>query len=211
ENARMGLLESFRARSLVYRLQLRFSHFMSQFTEGRQNLIMIGGFIAYRVLSTLLKGVSPIATGIVIGAWLTFALWSHLARGFSSFFLLFDRFARQALRTREFWEGAVVGGLIFTALGSLILGFALSVRASDYAALVCVLSAVVSAAAFTNDHHLGRYLYAAAAVFAGFGALYVTLAVWADPRLPYSATLASAALLTGVIVSWLRPLRVLYH
>ena len=83
---------------------------MNQFTEGRQTAIMIGGFVAYKVLSTWLKTVSPILAYIVIGAWLLFALWAHLARGFSSAFMVIDRFARQALRPREYWEGVVVGG-----------------------------------------------------------------------------------------------------
>lgn len=210
ESARMGLLESYRARSIVYRLQLRFSHFMSQFTEGRQNMIMIGGFVAYRVLSVMLKGVSPIATSILIGAWLTFALWSHLARGFSSFFLLMDRFARQALRPREFWEGAVVGGLIFAALGTLVAGYALGIKEGGYAALACVLAAVANAAAFTNDHHIGRHLYTLAGVIAGFGAVYVSFDIFSGMALPFAEQLGSLTFLIGVVVSWLRPLRVLY-
>ena len=42
ENARLGLIESLRARSWPYRLQLKFAHFMNQFTEGRQTAIMLG-------------------------------------------------------------------------------------------------------------------------------------------------------------------------
>ncbi|TDU80992.1 tetratricopeptide repeat protein [Prosthecobacter fusiformis] len=210
ESARVGLVESFRARSAIYRLQLRFSHWMSQFTEGRQNMIMIGGFVAYRVVSTLLKGVSPLLSSLVIGAWLVFALWSHLARGFGSFFIVLDRFARQALRPREYWEGVVVGGLIFASLGSVIIGYALGVAESGYAALVFLLAAVANAAAFTNNHHLGRHVYAVAAGIAGFGALYVGTAIFSGINLPFAAELGVVALLTGVVISWLRPFRVLY-
>jgi ABC-type branched-subunit amino acid transport system permease subunit len=84
---------------------------MNQFTEGRQTAIMLGGFICYRILSSYLKTVSPILASVVIGAWLVFVLWAHLARGFSSAFIVMDRFARQALRPREYWEVVVVGGL----------------------------------------------------------------------------------------------------
>ena len=87
ENARLGLIESFRARSWPYRLQLKFAHFMNQFTEGRQTAIMLGGFICYKVLSSYLKTVSPILGAVVIGAWLMFVLWAHLARGLSSAFI----------------------------------------------------------------------------------------------------------------------------
>jgi tetratricopeptide (TPR) repeat protein len=210
ENARMGLVESFRARSSIYRLQLRFTHWMNQFTEGRQTMIMVGGFVAYKVLSTLLQDVSPILSSLIIGAWLIFALWSHLVRGFSSFFIVMDRFARQALRPREYWEGVVVGGLIFASLGSVLLGYVWDVKASGYASLVILLAAVANAAAFTNDHHLGRYLYAIAAGIAGFGAVYVTTAIFSGIPLPSAFLLGTIALFTGVIISWLRPLRVLY-
>lgn len=210
ESARMGLVESFRARSFVYRLQLRFAHFMNQFTEGRQNMIMLGGFVAYKVLSTLLKDVSPILSSILIGAWLVFALWSHLARGFSSFFIVMDRFARQALRPREYWEGVVVGGLILASPICLILGYAWDVPESNYAALVFLLAAVANAAAFTNDHHIGTHIYAVAGGIAGFGAVYVGTAIFSGIDLPYAQEIGVTALLIGVVVSWLRPFRVLY-
>jgi Flp pilus assembly protein TadD len=210
ESARMGLVESYRARSAVYRLQVRFAHFMNQFTEGRQTMIMIGGFVAYKVVSTLLKGVSPVLSSLVIGAWLIFALWSHLARGFSSFFIVMDRFARQALRPREYWEGVVVGGLIFGSLACLILGYAKGLESSGYLALTFLLAAVANAAAFTNDHHIGRSIYAIAAGISGFGALYLAVAVFTGIDLPSVSLLAALSILIGVVISWLRPLRVLY-
>lgn len=206
----MGLIESYRARSVIYRGYLRFGHWMNQFTEGRQNLIMIGGFIAYRVLSGFLKTVSPVAASVLIGAWLLFALWSHLARGVSTFFVAMDRFARLSLRPREYWEGVLVGGLLFAALGAVALGYAWSVEEAGLAALACVFAAVTNAAAFTNDHHIGRHIYNIAAAVAAFGALYSTTAILADLNLPFAGILGLTAILTGVAVSWFRPFRVLY-
>jgi|UniRef100_UPI003784528D tetratricopeptide (TPR) repeat protein len=212
ENARMGLIESFRARSWPYRQQLRFAHFMNQFTEGRQMAIMIGGFIAYKVLSTWLKTVSPILAYLVIGAWLLFVLWAHLARGFSSAFMVMDRFARQALRPREYWEGIVVGGLIFGSIACLALGFAWGLEAEGgFSALVCILAAVINAAAFTNDHWLGLYVYGAAAALAGFGSVYATLEAFADLHLPYAGELGALIMLLGIATTWLRGLGVLYR
>jgi len=212
ENARLGLIESYRARSWPYRLQLRFAHFMNQFTEGRQTAIMLGGFVCYKVLSTYLKTVSPILASVVIGAWLLFALWAHLARGFSSAFIVMDRFARQALRPREYWEGVVVGGLIFASVSSLILGFAWHLGAEGgFAALVCILAAVVNAAAFTNDHWIGRYVYGSAAALAGTGALYCMLDVFTGLNLPFAGEFGALAILLGVVTTWLRGFGVLYR
>jgi Tfp pilus assembly protein PilF len=210
ESARMGLVESYRARSWVYRLQLRFSHFMNQFTEGKQNAIMIGGFVAYQVLRNLLKGVSPFWTSVLVGTWMVFALWSHLARGFSSAFLVMDRFARQALKPREYWEGVVVGGLIFMALAALLLGYSWAIPSSGFVAAAFFLSAVVNAAAFTNDHHLGRYVYGIAAGIAGLGAIYIGLSVFGNLPLPGAEMWGAVAILIGVAVTWLRGFRVLY-
>lgn len=210
ENARMGLIESFRARSWFYRGYLRFGHWMNQFTEGRQNAIMIGGFIGYRMLSGYLKNVAPFWANVVIGAWLLLALWSHLARGLSTFFVTLDRFARQALKPREFWEGVVVGGLILLSLASLLLGYVLIRPESGFVALTCLLAAVTSAAAFTNDHHIGRHVYNTAAAISGLGAVYLAVAVFAPLPLPFAGYAGIVALFIGVAVTWLRPFRVLH-
>ncbi|MFN0075348.1 MAG: tetratricopeptide repeat protein [Prosthecobacter sp.] len=210
EAARMGLIESFRARSWVYRTNIRFCHWMNQFTEGRQNVIMIGGFIGYKVLSGYLKTVAPFWANVVIGAWLVFALWSHLARGFSTFFVAMDRFARQALKPREYWEGVVVGWLIFLSLTALVLGYVYGEASSGFVALTCILAAVANAAAFTNDHHLGRHVYNIAASISGLGAVYSGIAIFAHLDLPYADLAGLGALIIGIVITWLRPFRVLY-
>lgn len=210
EGARMGLVESYRARSWVYRLQLRFSNFMNQFTEGKQNAIMLGGFVAYQIARNSLRTISPFWAAVVVGAWLVFALWSHLARGFSTAFLAMDGFARQALKPREYWEGVVVGGLIFMSAATLLLGFAWGLRSTGFIAAACIFAAVTNAAAFTNDHHMGKYVYGTAAAVAGFGAVYLTVAVFANVPLPAAGELGLFALFSGIAVSWLRGFRVLY-
>lgn len=211
ENARMGLIESFRARSWPYRMQLKFAHFMNQFTEGRQTAIMLGGFIGYKLLSSYLKTVSPFLAAVVVGAWLLLVLWAHLARGFSSAFMVMDRFARQALRPREYWEGVVVGGLIFAAVSCLALGYAWGLSEGRFAALACIFAAVVNAAAFTNDHWVGRYVYGVAAALSGVGALWIIVDVFAGITLPLAGPIGSLAILLGVVTTWMRGFGVLYR
>lgn len=210
ESARMGLVESFRARSAPYRLMLRFSHFMNQFTQGRQNMIMVGGFLAYHVARTLLQPVSPFLVSIIGGVWLLLVMWSHLARGLSSLFIVMDRFARQALRPREYWEGIVVGGLVLVALAALILGHVFEVNESDQAALIFLAAALANAAGFTNEHHIGRYAYAIAGGIAGFGAVYAAVAVFGNIPLPSAGLFAMTSVIIGVAVSWLKMFRVWY-
>jgi tetratricopeptide (TPR) repeat protein len=212
ENARMGLVESFRARSWPYRMQLKFTHFMNQFTEGRQTAIMLGGFLGYRLLHAWLKTASPALDALLIGIWLTFVLWSHLARGFGAVFMVMDRFARQALQKSEFWEGVVVGGLIFASVGSLVLELIFQTKGDGgYLALILILAAVVNAAAFTNDHWIGRHIFAVAGAFAGMGGLYCAADMFTPLNLPYGDILGALIIISGVILMWLRSLGMLYR
>jgi tetratricopeptide (TPR) repeat protein len=210
EGARLGLVESYRARSWVYGGYLRFCHAMNRFSEGTQNAIMIGGFIAYRLLHSALKGISPILASALVAVWLTLAFWSHLARGIGSFFMLFDGFARRALKPVEKWEGIAVGGATLVALLYLLASLMTAEAGLNLVALALFFSAIASAAAFTNDHHVGKYVYGAAAAVAGVGAA-VTLISLAVPFPKGVGEISfSAAVFTGFVISWLRPFRVLY-
>jgi hypothetical protein len=77
-------------------------------------------------------------------------------------------------------------------------------------ALTFVLAAVANAAAFTNDHHVGRHIYAIAAGFSGLGAIYAAISAFGHLSLPYAGMTGLLALLIGVLITWLRPFRVLY-
>jgi len=210
ERARMGLIESFRARSRIYRLQLRFANFMNRFSGGQQTAILIGGFIFYKVAYGSIATVSPLLGNVVIGLWLSFALWSHLARGLSTFFICLDRFARQALTTKEKWEGLAVGGLISLAGLSLLSSVWLSPEAGGLLALGFLFAAVANAAAFTNDHWRGKYVYAAAAVFCTVSVFYFVAAALTLGQLPGGGAFLNYGLLVGVAVTWLRALGVEY-
>jgi tetratricopeptide (TPR) repeat protein len=210
EGARLGLVESYRARSWVYGGYLRFAHAMNRFSEGAQNAIMIGGFIAYKVLHSALKGISPFLASTLVAVWLTLALWSHLARGFGSFFMLFDGFARRALKSLEKWEGIAVGGATLLALVSLLVSLALPGAGLNYTALALFFSAIASAAAFTNDHHVGRYIYAAAAGIAGMGAAVALVSTIMPIPVVLREMAIFLAVIIGFVISWIRPFRVLY-
>jgi hypothetical protein len=210
EGARLGLVESFRARSWVYGGYLRFAHAMNRFTEGTQTAIMIGGYLAYRALYSTLKSVSPALASVVVALWLTLVFWSHLARGFGSFFMLFDGFARRALKPLEKWEGIAVGGVTLTALLFLLATFAVPSGGLDVVALSLFASAVVSAAAFTNDHHVGKYVYAGAAGIVGLSALLTLGRLFVPFAIPGQGELFLLSMLLAVAVTWLRPFRVLY-
>ena len=212
EGARLGLVESYRARSFVYNLFIRFCHMMSRFSEGGQTGIMIGGFLAYRMLSNYLRNVAPFWASVLVAVWLTLVFWSHLARGFSSFFMVFDRYARRSLNKKELWEGIAVGGATVLALIAIVASFTLPSDEYRIVAITLFASAIVSAAAFTNDHYIGKWIYGFAALIAGGGAIFCISAVLLPVRVSEDvfglAMLTS--IVTGLAVSWLRALRVGY-
>ena len=69
---------------------------------------------------------------------------------------------------------------------------------------------MANAAAFTNDHHIGRHVYNVAGAIAGLGAVYQTLALVANTPLPFASLMGLTAVIIGVAVSWLRPFRLGY-
>ncbi len=210
ERARSGLVESYRARSWFYNAFLRYAHWMNQFTEGRQTMILIGGFVAYRLLHGYLKTTSPALASALVVAWVLLVFWSHLARGLSGFLLLLDRFARQSLDRREFWEGAMVGGLCLLSVAAFVSGAILSLPGADFKPLYPLFAAITCAAALSNDHHLGRYFYAIAAAVATAGALYGSVYLFSGIKLPLAALGGLAAIVIGVVTTWLRTFRFLY-
>ena len=211
EAARDGLVESYRARSSVYRLYLRFCHAMNRFGDKEQRWILLGGFIAYRVARAQLAAFSPVLTGVLTVAWVILALWSHLARSVGSFFMLFDRFARQSLRTRERWEGGLVGGFLVVAFLFLARALFSHFELDFYAGLALFVAAVPLAAAFANTHYWGRFLYTAVACVAGGAALYSAASIGLRVAVPHVGDAVLVAVVLGVAITWMRMLRVGYY
>lgn len=213
EAARIGLAESFRARSWFYRSLLQFSGFIDRITGGRQTAFFIGGYIAYRVLHGVLQTTAPILAWLLVGAWLLLVFWTTLARGLVSFVMLFDRFARQSLRPREQWEGVLVGGMVFLAIGFLVAGMWVDSGFSGVS-LVLFLAATPVSAAFTNDHHLGRWLYAGVTAFCLGCALYYATGVSVHAfgiNWPMVGRIGNWSIYTAVLFSFVRAFGVLYR
>lgn len=209
--ARLGLVEAYRARSFIYRWLLQFSHFMRRFGESNGRWIMIGGYIVYRIAVSSLQGRHPALTGLLVGTWLTFALWSFLARGIASCLMLTDRFARLAIQPKERWEGIVVGSFVLAALATLAVGITSGSFDYLFGALVLIFAAVPNAVAFSNDHHLGKWLYAAAAVVAGVCALTYLAFLVSVGLGGKQVSMAVIAIWIGIGTTWMTGLGVLYR
>jgi tetratricopeptide (TPR) repeat protein len=214
ELARIGLAESYRARSWFYNLLLRFDAFVKRLTGGREMAFFLVGFLIFQALYRTLLATAPVVAYLLLGAWLVLVFWTSMARGLSSFFMLFDPFARQCLKLRERWEGLAVGLLVFLAFACLVGGILID-GIFAMASLGLFLGATTVSSAFTNEHHVGRWIYAAASVYCVVCPLYFTahafLALGWGIVLPGAGEVVGSGLWGAVIFSWVRAFNVMYR
>lgn len=211
EGARLGLIESFRARSELYRGLLVFNATLQRVTEGKGQWVMLGGYVLYRTLYSSLRESSPVAAALLVGAWLMLALWSQLARGFAAFWMVMDERVRIVLRRSEIVEGLVTGLPVLLAFVLMLGWLVADLPRTSEAPLLLFLAASVGAGAATNEHHLGKWIYGAAAVFVLPVSLLVGWTAVAGPQLDWVWSTGLYAVYVSVAISWLRAFGVLYR
>ena len=217
EGARQGLVESYRARSFFYRWLIQLDAAVRKLSNGRETLFWIGGYVVYRISVGFLRQTAPWAANILIALWLTLVFGSYLFRGVSSFFVLFDRFARQSLRRKEKVEGLVIGSMTLLALALFAASLVATGPGVPFGtlALGVFAAAVPSASAFTNDHYLGRWLYGGVAVVCTCGAAYGLLstafaAAWGT-RLPGDESATILTLVLAALFTFVRAFGIWYR
>ncbi|MBN1603313.1 MAG: tetratricopeptide repeat protein [Chitinispirillaceae bacterium] len=176
ESARLGIIETFKAQSPLYRGYLKYVFFMSRFSGKNGIMIIVGFYIAYRILYRILSGANQFLATTLAIAYLTFALWSWVARGVGNFMLLMNSFARSALTKAEKIEAAVVGGNVIVGLPLLISGITFDIPALFMGGVSMIWSAFPFSISFTNENKTGRFVYGAAGVTILIAGLFIVLA-----------------------------------
>jgi tetratricopeptide (TPR) repeat protein len=155
DSAREGLLNSFRARSPIYRGYLKYCFAMQRLSSGSRWGVIIGLYLAAKFGSRLQGGL-----GLAIMAiYFLFVLWVWVARPFGNLMLLFDRFARHALRRNEKIEAAIVGGGLCCGVLALAAGMVLSSGLLLIAGIGLVAMSFPLALTFTNESKIGSILF----------------------------------------------------
>ncbi len=122
EFARAGIVEALKARNIIYALMLRYFLWMSSLSRRAQWLIIIGGFIGYRYLFSLVEDKPELGPWLwpVLGAYIAFAIMTWIADPLFNLTLRLSRFGRMALsreqRSASNWLG---GYLILLAVSTL--------------------------------------------------------------------------------------------
>jgi tetratricopeptide (TPR) repeat protein len=205
EDARLGLREAYKARSLPYRLYLRWVFFLQRYSEKNQWLIIIGIFLAYRFGRAILSSIHPLAAVPLIVAYLLFCFGGWLASGLGHFLLLKDPLARLTLNRAEKLDGIAVGGLFFGGLLLLIAGVTVLPVAVALLGGALMGAAIPAGLVFDNPSTTGRVLFGLTTVGVIFcGALSCGIALKGDVRwesvnpaaLPYLFMAAMAVFLT---------------
>lgn len=144
QHAQTGMIEALKARYLFYRLFLKYSFFMSNLTAKYQWGVIIGIYVATRVLKVLAKNnesLQPIITPVIILISIA-AFFTWIITPVSNLFLRFNPYGKYLLNKEEKLSSDFVGisllvciaGFIFYAITSntswlivAIVGFAMMV------------------------------------------------------------------------------------
>jgi tetratricopeptide (TPR) repeat protein len=176
--ARDGLIESFRARSFIYRMYLGFAFRVSALSKKYGRVLFIGIYLVYQFLWRILAGIDPrLATGFIV-LYMTFVFWTYVAPGLSTFFLLTDRFARQALHAREKWEALIVGGGFASGFLLFVTGLCTGLDEIQLTGGALLFQAIPAAIFFDRHSRAGRWLYGSLATVTWLCAAVVVTELW---------------------------------
>lgn len=124
--AREGIVEALKARNPIYRVFLKYLFAMSRLKEGMQWAVIIGAYVLYRVLLSVVESnpsLEPLFWPIV-GLYLGFVLLTWVADPLFNLSLRLNAFGRLALSETQITASNWIGGFLLAALLMFLTGFA---------------------------------------------------------------------------------------
>jgi tetratricopeptide (TPR) repeat protein len=201
--AREGLLHAFRARSPLYRAYLKYSFMMEKLGRAGRGMLVIGLLILMQLANVSLVGrLAPIGM-VLIALYSLFVLWIWVAKGVGNLFLLFDRFARLALRSDEKKEALVVGGGVLLGLALFATGLLSKQISGIFLGLTLVAAAFPMSLVFTNRSRAGRVVFGAVGAFVYLGGLLSLFLVVLPGAGGFATTLFGCTMILALITTWL--------
>jgi len=191
--AREGLLNSFRARSPLYRAYLKYSFAMQRLSSGARWALIIGLYFAVKFAGQLPGGI------VLVALYFLFVLWVWVARPVGNFLLLFDPFAKFALRPREKTEAAVVGGALLAGLFAVIASLGFDLPVVRLSGIGLIAAAFPLSLTFTNPSRAGTWLFG----MIGAATLLATLLIVSTAALPMIPDKTVINIFTGACIGCL--------
>jgi tetratricopeptide (TPR) repeat protein len=170
--AREGLLNSFRARSPLYRAYLKYSFAMQRLSSGKRWAVILGLYFGVKVARYIPGGF------ILVALYFLFVLWVWVARPVGNFLLLFDAFAKHALRAREKVEAAVVGGGLTLGFIAVIASIGLDLADQCLVGIGLIAASFPLSLTFTNESRVGSWLFGGIGGATLLGTSIAIFAVW---------------------------------
>lgn len=118
EQARTGLLESLKAKNILYRIFLNWMFFMAKQTEQAQWLIIIGAYFGYKYLYSAAQTYPILMPLVVFLAVSFYATW--MMTPLFNLFIKLDKVARYALTKEESRSANLVGIGLLLGGGSFL-------------------------------------------------------------------------------------------
>ncbi|MBI5817875.1 MAG: tetratricopeptide repeat protein [Verrucomicrobia bacterium] len=192
EWARQGILEALKARNIIYRWILLYFLWMSRLSKRAQWGVIIGGYIAYRMLASISKAqpeLAPLLTPLM-GLYAIFVILTWTAAPLFNLLLRLDRFGRYALSREEIvasnWIGAcLLGGILLVGVGLLGRIFPLVLGGIGCAAMMLPVGGTFSCSHKRGHKVLSYYTVTLAAL----GLLGLILALADQPAAGHFAML----------------------
>jgi hypothetical protein len=179
---------------------------MARLNRGARLAVILGLYFGSRVARTLPGG------SVLVALYFLFVLWVWVARPVGNAMLLFDRFARYALRLPEKIEAAVVSGCLALGLTGVVLSFAMNWDAALLFGIGGIAVAFPLSLVFTNASVLGRWVFGGIAATA----VVVILLGLALEWLPFMKPASYGDLFLGACIAcagstWLGNVRALHR
>lgn len=173
--AREGLLNSFRARSPLYRAYLKYSFAMARIGSGKRWVVILGLYFGVQVARRIPGGLGF----VLVALYFLFVLWVWVARPVGNFLLLFDSFAKYALRPHEKLEATTVGGSLILGIAAIAASMSLNLPDQNLVGIGFIAAAFPLSLTFTNESRIGRMIFGPIGVITVLSTLLLISAVWA--------------------------------
>ena len=163
ESARIGMLETFKVKSLFYGLYIRFSIFMARQTKSTQIMIILGIYLGFRFSKYFLENsfngqFAFLAVGVSV-LWVLLIFWSWFTHALGNLIVLMDNYARYALKRDERFDALFVGGSLLLGIVLLMINVPFKYQPTIILGGTLLAAAFPFSLTFTNGKKTGRILY----------------------------------------------------
>ncbi|MEM0896569.1 MAG: tetratricopeptide repeat protein [Verrucomicrobiota bacterium] len=158
--SRDGLLESFRGRSRLYRIYLRYIFWVQRFSEKSKWLLIIGIYLGFKFGSAILELIHPVLAALLTVTYILLVFGTWLAPSVGNLLIYADSSARMALKRGDRLKAIFGGAGFLVGLALIAAGFALPNLDELFTiGLALGAAAIPASMTFDNGSKAGRWLF----------------------------------------------------